>query len=249
MLTDSHCHITKEYYENIDEIISNAKDNHVYKFINNATGFDDMEEVINISKKYDNIYYTLGIHPENLTLEFNKLHDIISNNITDKKFIGIGEIGLDYHYSKKEKEEQIKLLDYQLSLAEELNLPVVIHSRDATMDTIDVLKRHNCRGVIHCFSGSLETAKIYLKMGYYIGVGGVLTFKNANIKDVIKEIPLDRILLETDSPYLAPVPFRGQRNEPKNILAIAEFLADLKGISLEEVMEITENNIKNLYNI
>lgn len=249
MLTDSHCHITKEYYENIDEIVNNAKDNQVYKFINNATGFNDIDEVIEISKKYDNIYYTLGIHPENLTLEFSKLHDIIFKNINDNKFIGIGEIGLDYHYCKDEKDDQIKLLDYQLSLAEELDLPVVIHSRDATMDTIDVLKRHNCRGVIHCFSGSLETAKIYLKMGYYIGVGGVLTFKNANIKDVIKEIPLDRILLETDSPYLAPVPFRGERNEPKNILSIAEFLANLKEVTLEEVMKITENNIKNLYNI
>lgn len=249
MLTDSHLHISKESFNDIDLILNNAKNNGVVKCINNATDFVDMDEVIDISKKYDSVYYTLGVHPENVTDNFNLIEDKIKENINDKKFVGIGEIGLDYYYTKENKDEQIALFDFQLSLAEKYNLPVVVHSREATKDTIDTLKRHNVRGVIHCFSGSLETASIYLKMGFYIGVGGVVTFKNANIKDVIKEIPLNRIVLETDSPFLAPTPYRGTVNEPKNIRVIAEFISELKGVSTHEVEQITEENIHALYNI
>ena len=161
--------------------------------------------------------------------------------------MAIGEIGLDYHYSKEEKEEQIKLLETQLSLAEEYDIPVIIHSRDATLDTLTTLKKYKCRGVIHSFSGSLETAKEYIKMGYLLGVNGVITFKNANIKDVIKELPLTSIILETDSPYLTPVPFRGEKNSPKNVLYVAKFVADLKNISLEELSKITNQNIERVF--
>ena len=169
------------------------------------------------------------------------------NNISNKKIVAVGEIGLDYHYTKENKDEQIKLLEMQLSLAEEYNLPVIIHSRDATEDTINTLKKFNCRGTIHSFSGSLETAKIYIKMGYLLGINGVITFKNCNIKDVIKEVGLDNIVLETDSPYLTPVPYRGMQNNPSHILDIAKFVSELYNVSLEELSYRTNENIKRMY--
>ena len=193
------------------------------------------------------MYGALGIHPE--TVDDYSLDDIefIKNNLSNEKIVAIGEIGLDYHYTKENKDEQIKLLEMQLSLAEEYNLPVIIHSRDATEDTINTLKKFNCRGTIHSFSGSLETAKIYIKMGYLLGVNGVITFKNCNIKDVIKEVGLDNIVLETDSPYLTPVPYRGMQNNPSHILDIAKFVSELYNISLEELSYRTNENIKRMY--
>src|SRR5699024_6836671 len=160
----------------------------------------------------------LGIHPEyveNYTLDDIKF---IEDNLNNPKIVAIGEIGLDYHYSKENKEEQIKLLELQLKLAEKYGVPVIIHSREATEDTINTLKKYKVRGVIHSFSGSLETAKIYIKMGYLLGINGVVTFKNCNLKDVLKEIPIENIVLETDSPYLTPVPFRGKQNNSSHIL-------------------------------
>ena len=154
---------------------------------------------------------------------------------------------MDYYYTKDNKEEQIKLFETQLALAEKYNMPVIVHSRDATEDTINSLKKFNCKGVIHSFSGSLETAKIYIKMGYLLGVNGVITFKNAKIKDVIKEVGLENIVLETDSPYLTPEPFRGKQNNPGHVLEVAKFVADLYNISLEKLAEQTNKNIINMY--
>lgn len=250
MFTDSHSHITKEFYEDIDSIIKNAKDNKVNRIIIDADSIESCFEVLEISKKYDNVYCCLGIHPENVDEDLNELDKIVEENKDNKKFIAIGEIGLDYYWTKDTKVRQQEMLRHQLALAEKYNRPVIIHSREATKDTIDILKEYpNVKGDIHCFSGSLETAEIYIKMGYYIGVGGVLTFKNANIKDVIVKLPLDRLLLETDSPFLAPTPKRGETNEPANIPLIADFLANLKGISVEEVSKKTEENINRLFNI
>ena len=250
MFTDSHAHILKEYYESIDDVIKRAKDNKVNRIIVDADSIESCYEVLELSSKYDNIYCCLGIHPENIDEDMDELDRIIEENKDNKKFIAIGEIGLDYYWTKETKEKQHKILRHQLSLAEKYNKPVIIHSREATKDTIDILKEYpNVKGDIHCFSGSFETAEIYLKMGYYIGVGGVLTFKNANIKDVIVKLPLDRLLLETDSPFLAPTPKRGETNEPANIPLIADFLANLKGISIDEVSKQTEENVNKLCNI
>ena len=250
MFTDSHSHITKEFYEDIDQIIKNAKLNNVNRIIIDADSIESCYEVIDISSKYENVYCCLGVHPENINEDLNELDKIIEDNKDNPKFIAIGEIGLDYYWTKDTKEKQLTLLEEQLKLAEKYNKPVIIHSREATKDTIDTLKKYpNVIGDIHCFSGSLETAQIYLKMGFYIGVGGVITFKNANIKDVIKEIPLDRLLLETDSPFLAPVPKRGETNEPANVKYVAEFIAELKEIELEELSKITESNVNTLFKI
>lgn len=247
MFVDTHCHIFKSDYDNIDEVLNNASNNNVKYYINNGSDREYNKEVLELVKQYDNMYGALGIHPE--TVDDYSLDDIefIKNNLSNEKIVAIGEIGLDYHYTKENKDEQIRLLEMQLSLAEEYNLPVIIHSRDATEDTINTLKKFNCRGTIHSFSGSLETAKIYIKMGYLLGVNGVITFKNCNIKDVIKEVGLDNIVLETDSPYLTPVPYRGMQNNPSHILDIAKFVSELYNVSLEELSYRTNENIKRMY--
>jgi len=244
---DTHCHIFKSDYENINEILENASNNHIKYVIDNGSNNETNKEVLELIKKYPNMYGAIGIHPEDVDGVMPDDIKFIEDNLSNGKIVAIGEIGLDYYYTKENKEEQIKLFESQLSLAEKYNMPVIVHSRDATEDTINSLKKFKCKGVIHSFSGSLETARIYIKMGYLLGVNGVITFKNAKIKDVIKEVGLKNIVLETDSPYLTPVPFRGTQNNPGHVLEIAQFVADLYNISLEELAEQTNNNITNMY--
>ena len=249
MFTDTHCHIYKEYYENIEEVLKNAKKSNVNRMINNGCDKKSNEEILELTKNYENIYGAIGIHPENIANYSDEDLKWIEENLKQSKIIAIGEIGLDYHYTKENKTEQIKLLERQLKIAEQYHLPVIIHSREATEDTINTLKKYKVTGVIHSFSGSLETAKIYIKMGYLLGINGVITFKNSKLKDVIKEIPLENLVLETDSPYLTPEPFRGKKNEPARIKEIAGFICNLKGISLEELATITNHNIKRIFDI
>ena len=235
MLYDTHCHLYKEYYDDIDSIIKKAKDNGVEKYISDATNIDTCYEMLDLANKYDDVYITLGIHPECVDDSYEELESIVMNNLDNTKFIAIGEIGLDYHYEGYDRDKQINLLEKQLCLAEKINKPVVIHSRDAFDDMINILRKHNCRGVIHCFEGTLEEYKQYEDLGYYIGVDGNVTFKNSKTRDVIKEVPMDRILLETDSPYLTPEPYRGTTNDPSNIKVIAEYIANLKNIDINDV--------------
>lgn len=250
MFVDNHCHILKEYYEDIDKVINNAKDNKVDVLIVSGCSKEDIIESLELIEKYNNIYLTIGFHPDEVdnvnASDLEWLEELIKTN---KRIIGVGEIGLDYHWVKENKDKQIDLFEKQLELAEKLELPVVIHTRDATEDTINTLKKYKVKGIIHCFSGSIETAKEYMKLGFYVGIGGVLTFKNTNLKETIKSIPIDRITLETDSPYLAPTPFRGEQNEPKYIPLIAEEIAKQKEISIEEVGKITTDNTKKLFDL
>ena len=241
MFTDTHCHIYKEYYENIDDIINSSINKNITRWINNGCSNSSNKEVLKLIDKYPNMYGALGIHPEEVDNYNDSDLKFIEDNLINKKVIAIGEIGLDYYYTKDNKDKQIKLFEYQLSIAEKYNLPVIIHSREATEDTIKTLKKYKVTGVIHSFSGSLETANIYIKMGFLLGINGVITFKNAKLKDVYKNIDLNNILLETDSPYLTPEPFRGQKNEPQRIYNIAEFICKLKNISLEELSKYKEN--------
>lgn len=244
---DTHTHLYKEYYENIDEIIKLASEKGIKTLINAGCDSESNKEVLDLSNMYSNVYCTLGIHPENVDKYNVSDLDFIINNLNNSKVLAIGEIGLDYYYSKDNKEEQIKLFESQLALAEKYHMPVVVHSREATEDTIKSLKKYNVKGVIHSFSGSLETAKIYEKMGFYFGINGVITFKNANIKDVYKDIPLKYILLETDAPYLSPEPKRGTKNNSSNIIYIADFVAKIYNISLEELAKITNENAKTIF--
>ena len=248
MFCDTHCHLFKEYYSNIDEIIKVAKDNQVNRYIVDGCNNETNKEVIELVKKVD-VYGTLGIHPEELDNYKEEDLIFIEKNLKNPKIVAIGEIGLDYHYCKETKEEQIILFEKQLLLAEKYNLPVVVHSREATEDTINCLKKFKVKGVIHSFSGSLETAKIYLKMGFVLGINGVITFKNCNLKDIIKDIPLDGIILETDSPYLTPVPYRGKQNDPSKIIEIAKFISELHNITVEDLAKITNLNVKRIFDI
>lgn len=249
MFTDTHCHIYKEYYENIEEILINAKESGINRMINNGCDLISNKEVLNLINTYPNMYGALGIHPEKVDTYQEEDITFIKENLNDKKVIAIGEIGLDYHYTKENKEEQKKLLEDQLLLAQEYNIPVIIHSREATEDTINTLKKYKIKGVIHSFSGSLETAQIYIKMGFLLGINGVITFKKSKLKEVIKEIPLENLVLETDSPYLTPEPFRGTRNEPARVLEIAKFISELKEVSLNDLARITNDNIKRIFDI
>ena len=249
MFTDTHCHIYKEYYEDIEKIIENAKENKVDRMINNGCNDKSNKEVLDLIEKYNCIVGALGIHPESIDSYKEEELIFLEENLNNPKIIAIGEIGLDYHYTKENKEIQKKLFEDQLKIAEKHNLPVIIHTREATEDTINTLKKYKLKGVIHSFSGSLETAKIYIKMGYLLGINGVIIFKNSKLKEIIKEIPLENIILETDSPYLTPEPFRGRKNEPARILDIAQFICELKNINLENLARITNDNIKRIFDI
>lgn len=249
-LIDTHCHLNKEYYENVETVIKEAVSDNVEYLIVSSCSPENWEENINLINKYKNVYLNISLHPEygneeiDYDLYLEQMKKIIKSN---SKIIAIGEIGLDYHYDNTNKDRQKDLFIKQIMLAKEYKLPIVIHTRDATKDTIDILKKFNIKGIIHCFSGSLETAREYINMGFYLGIGGVVTFKNSKLKDVIKEIGLDSIVLETDSPYLSPI--RGNKNFPKNIKIIAEYIASLLNISVEEVSKKTTLNVKKIYNI
>lgn len=248
MFTDTHCHLSKIDFDNIDDVVKNAKDFGIVKMINNGSDLKTNLEVLELSQKYDSLYIALGFHPESVDSTTEKDLNLIEKNID--KIVAIGEIGLDYHYENYNKEKQIALFETQLRLAEKYSKPVIVHSRDATEDTIRILKKYpKVKGSIHCFTGSLETAMIYIKMGYKLGFGGVTTFKNAKVKEVVKAMPDTAILLETDSPYLAPEPLRGTKNEPKNVRYIAEFIAKEKGITVDELSKITETNVRELFDI
>lgn len=245
MLTDTHCHLFKEYYENIDLVINNAIKSGVSRYIVSGCDHKSNVEVIEINNP--NVYKVIGLHPEVATKYYQSDIDYISDNVD--KIIGIGEIGLDYYYGKEDKESQIELFKKQLQLAESVNKPVVIHSRDAVLDTLTILKEYHVKGVIHSFSGSLETAREYIKMGFVLGINGIVTFKNCNLKDILVDIGIENIVLETDCPYLTPVPYRGEKNEPAHIKDIALFVSEIYGTSVKELEEITNRNIKRIFDI
>ena len=246
MLIDSHCHLVNEDY-NIDEIIEKAKENDVKYLIVSGSERDDNKLNIKLLDKYDNIFLSAGYHPSMASSVTEDDYNFLEKCLMNDRVVAVGEIGLDYHYGKEDMEDQKELFRRQLNLAKKYNKPVVIHTRDAFLDTYNILREYNLSGVIHCFSGSLEVAKQYLDLGYYLGIGGVITFKNSKLKDVIKEIGLGRVVFETDSPYLSPL--RGKKNEPSNVKLVCEFVSDLLGFSFDEVAKITSNNSITLFKL
>lgn len=250
MFVDIHCHLDKNYYENIDQVVNDAKNNGVKKLIYNAVDVNTCKEVLNLIDKYDFIYGALGFHPTELSSITEEDYTFLEENIQNKKIVAIGEIGLDYHYDNTDKTQQKDHFIRQLKLALKYDLPVIIHSRDSIKDTYDILKEYPVKGVLHCYSSSTEMAYNFIKLGIYISIGGILTFKNAkNIKEVIKNIDLSYILLETDSPYLTPEPYRKYQNEPKYIPIIANEVAKIKNTSVSEVRDITTLNACRLFDI
>lgn len=249
MFIDTHCHVVSEYYDDIDEVIKNAIDNGVLKIIINGYNMQSNREVLELVKKYDIVYGALGIQPEELYDYNDDSLKFIEEHINDEKIIAVGEIGLDYHYDT-DKDLQKELFKRQLKIAYKYNKPVIIHSRDCIQETYNILKESKVKGTMHCYSGSKEMALEFIKIGFLIGIGGVSTFKNAkNIVDVIKYIPLEYIILETDSPYLTPEPYRGKRNEPMYIPIVAKRVADIKGLDIKEIERTTTDNARRLFDI
>ncbi len=239
-MIDTHCHILSEYYDNIDEVINKMENNIII-----VSGTNDIEnkEVIDLCNKYKNVYGTIGIHPTEIDQITDNSYNIIIDNLNNKKIVGIGEIGLDYYWDKSKKEKQKEVFIKQLDIARRYNKSVVIHTREATNDVYEILKNYpDLKKDIHCFTGSNEMAQNFIKIGCKLGIGGVLTFKNSKLKDVLKEIPTEAILLETDSPFLTPEPFRSKKNQPYNIVYVANKIAEIKGVSTEEILKQTTLN-------
>jgi len=249
MLIDSHCHVLKNEYDSPDEVIEKSL-KVVDKIIINGYNLETSKESVMLSKKYKEVYASVGIAPSDVDdvtdSDINEIEKIVKNN----KVVAIGEIGLDYYWTKENKEKQIYVFKKMLDLAKKYNLPVIVHNREATKDTYNILKEYKVKGIIHCFSGSLETAKEFVKLGFLLGIGGVVTFKNSKqIKEVVKNIDLSSLSLETDSPYLSPEPNRGKKNDPTNLTYIVNKISEIKDISKEEVERITTNNVCSLFDL
>mgnify|MGYP000468421835 FL=1 len=249
MFIDTHCHLFKDYYEDMDNIICKIKNRGIIALINNGCDSKTNQEVLSLLDKYDFMYGAIGIHPDYADNYNEDDLKYIMDNIGVEKIVAIGEIGLDYHYDNFSKEKQITLFKAQLKMAEQNNLPVIIHMREATNDVLNTLKEYRVKGVIHCFTGSVETANILIKMGFFLGINGVVTFKNCNLINTIKEIGIDHIVLETDAPYLTPVPFRSEKNDSSHVVDTANFIANSLGIDVKKLADITTNNAKSLFDI
>ena len=248
MFIDTHCHLFNEYYDNIDEIINKCKENNIKRIIVSGVDMKSNKEVLDLIKKYDIVYGSIGFHPTEL--DNFSYDDLVwlEEHINDERIVAVGEIGLDYHYDDTDKNKQYDILKRQLDIAQRYNKPIIFHSRDAIGDTYDLLKKYKLRGTIHCYSGSVEMAREFTKLGYMIGVGGVVTYKNSRIlKEVVKDTDLSYILLETDAPYLSPEPYRGKRNDSSYMGEIAKVIAELKGVSTLDISRVTTENAEGLF--
>ena len=256
-LIDSHAHLNDEkFLEDREEIIEKIKEEGIIKVINAGYSLDATKQAVELSKKYDFIYATSGISPndfpqkeDELWKSIEEIKEIAKQN---EKVVAIGEIGLDYYWNKENKELQKEVFIRQIDIANELNLPIVIHSRDAVMDTLEILKHNNVKnkGVFHCCPLNRELVKEALKLDFYISFAGPVTFKNSkNADEIINMVPDDKILIETDSPYLSPEPYRGRRNDSRNVKYIAQKVANAKNLDLMEIAEQTIKNTKKLFNI
>ena len=253
MLVDSHCHLDRLDYEgkhkNIADVIDKARVQGITHLLSVCVTLDDYPAMAEMIAPYKQVSSTCGIHP--LYKEAVMDEALLLEYASSDKVVAIGETGLDFFYSPETKEWQMDAFRRQIRVAKKLNKPLIIHTRGARQETLDILHEEGAEqvgGVLHCFTESIEMAEEAMKLGFYISVSGIVTFKNAKeLQEVIKAVPLDRLLVETDSPYLAPVPHRGQENEPAYTHDVAKFVADLKGVSFEELAEVTTNNYFNLF--
>lgn len=255
MIFDTHAHYNDTQFDpDRDELLSHMKKNNIGLIMNACSSLDEIPQILDIAEKYPFVYSSVGIHPEAVQTANEHYLDSLRRYAAHEKVKAIGEIGLDYHYTTDNKPEQQRILAEQIELARELSLPVIIHDREAHADTLRILKEHKvfeCGGVFHCYSGSAETVReIVCDLNMYVAFGGTLTFKNAHRpREAAKAVPLDRLLIETDSPYLAPVPYRGKRNCSLYLTEVLNMLAEIHGISLSEIEQITFENGKRLFGI
>lgn len=257
MIFDTHTHYDDEQFdEDREALLLSLKEQGIGAIANMGASMRGAKESVALANKYPFVYAAVGIHPDHAKDLNEEEFAILSALAAEKKVVAVGEIGLDYYWDSTEREEQKYWFKRQLALAEEVKLPVVIHSREAASDTLEIMKEaymasnKTLTGVIHCFSYGVEMAREYLKMNFYLGVGGVATFKNGRkLKEVIETVPLEHIVLETDCPYLAPVPFRGKRNSSEKLHYVVAAIAEIKGIGEEEVERITWENACRLYRL
>lgn len=253
MLVDSHCHLDyNDFEEDFEEVLAHMRKNGVTAVLNAGNSIDSLDEQLALSEKYPFIYTAAGVHPHNAEEYANMTAEYLIEKSKHKKIVGIGECGLDYYYNYSAKDTQIKVFLEHIKAAQQTGLPLIIHTRDADDDTMEILGQHYKKapfsGEIHCFSGSQKLADFALSIGFYISASGIITFnKSSDLREIFNKIPLDRLLVETDSPFLAPVPVRGHRNEPANVRYVAEKLAQVKDVPVEKIIEITSQNFYNLF--
>lgn len=252
---DSHCHLDRIDLEkeklSFAEMMSKAEQNSVDHFLCVAISMDQFPDMVKTAESYQNVSFSCGVHPLHVGEDKQFSIDDLPTLASNERVVAIGETGLDYYYSQDTIAEQKASFARHIDIGNELNKPIIVHTRDARADTIDILKAQNaanCRGVLHCFTESWEMAKQAMDLNFSISISGIVTFKNAvELQEVVRKMPLDRLLIETDSPYLAPVPFRGKQNQPAYVKHVAEFIAELRGISVEEVAEQTTKNFFELF--
>lgn len=253
-LVDSHCHLDYEPMSlDIGETLRRAQDKNVKGFLTIGTDLSKIPSLAAIAERYDEVYFTVGVHPHESqnTLPEKGLFQILKQEATHPKLAGFGETGLDYHYNHSPHKEQYLAFKAHIEAGLECNLPLIVHTREAEKETIEVLKtvgQGQSKGVIHCFSGSAWLRDQALELGFYISVSGIFTFKKAEeLRQIIKDVPLERLLVETDSPYLAPEPYRGKSNEPAYVVEVAKRLAEIKGVSFADICNATTHNFLNLF--
>ena len=254
MLIDTHVHLNAhQYNDDLEEVIVRARENGLEKMVVIGCDRPSIERTMELIEEYDDIYGVIGWHPVDAIDCTDEDLKWIEELSAHKKIVGIGETGLDYHWDKSPKDVQKKLFRKQLALAKRVGLPIIIHNRESTEDCVEILKEENVEeigGIMHAFSADKKTADEIIAMNFYVSLGGPVTFKNAQLpKDIAVHVPLDRLLIETDAPYLTPHPFRGKRNEPAHVKLVAEKIAELRGMSYEELAAATTENAKKLYNI
>lgn len=254
MIIDSHCHLNHLKDELIlDEVVSSAKVNNVNVILNISTKKSEFDEIIEISQIYEHVYFSLGIHPHEAHEMCNEIAESIYNNKKNKKFIGIGETGLDFFYNHSQKHIQIASFEHQIEIAQDLSIPIIVHMRDAENETLEVIRRKSkeksLTGVIHCFTGSKKFADEIIELGFCISASGIITFKKSEeLRNIFSNVPDDNLLVETDSPYLSPEPKRGKTNQPANIIHTVSKLAEIRNSSIEHIANITNYNFRKLFN-
>jgi len=250
-LIDTHCHLFYDDLKNdLDIVLNRAQELGVNRFICVGTNMEDSRECLGLAETYENIYASVGVHPHDAKDAPEDYLDQIADLITFPKMIALGEIGLDYFRNISEPDIQQNVFREQLALAQRLQKPVIFHNRNADADVLKILSEFpDVTGVAHCFSSDLKTAKTFIDLGFYISFSGNLTYKNSHLPDVAKELPLEKLLVETDSPYLSPVPYRGKPNEPGRTRFVAEKLAEIHGVTLEIIAEKTTTNAESLFSL
>jgi TatD DNase family protein len=251
-LIDTHTHLyLKEFEKDFSQVLQRARNAGVAKFYLPGIDSEVIEDMLGLEQKYpDEFFPMMGLHPCSVKDNYLEELQIIEKHLSERKWVAVGEIGLDFYWDTSYKNQQIEAFEKQMEVALQYNSPIVIHTRNAMAETIETVKPYaekGLTGIFHCFGDDIDTAKKIIDLGFYLGIGGVLTYKNANLAETLKAIPLDKIVLETDAPYLSPVPFRGKRNESSYLTVIAEKLASVKNVSVEEVASVTSANAEKIF--